>query len=346
MLTNRQLKILQLIIRLYTEQQEPIGSKTLLKETDLPFSSATIRNEMMRLEELGFLEKTHSSSGRIPSASGYRFYIDNMLPAISTNAIQNQDIQNMKSALNHRYHEISEIVDISAKMLSSLTNYTTIVLGPENKQSKLTGFRLVPLSDTQVMAILVTDKGFVENQIFNIPSSVPQDDLEKIVGILNQELVGLTLSEVFLKLQKDIPELIRTNISDRFDIMPILYALINRLEMEKMSIAGKNNLIDYFQQETERDQIKRVYDMIENATDLYELMTPTQQGIDIRFGSELNHESLKDLSFVTTTYQTTSGTGVIALIGPTNMQYSRVVGLMNAMSEELADCINHYFDDL
>ncbi|MBF0779877.1 MULTISPECIES: heat-inducible transcriptional repressor HrcA [unclassified Granulicatella] len=346
MLTDRQLKILQLIIRLYHEQQEPIGSKTLLQETDLPFSSATIRNEMMRLEELGFLEKMHSSSGRVPSSLGYRFYVDNMLPELVHNAIKKQDIQDMQAALRHRYHEISEIVDMSARMLSSLTNYTTIVLGPEKKQSKLTGFRLVSLSDTQVMAILVTDKGYVENQIFNVSQTLPQADLEKMVNILNDELVGLTLSEVFVKLQQDIPNVIRQHISARFDILPILYALIRRMEAENVVIAGKNNLIDYFQEETNRENIKQVYNIIENTDDLYELMMPTHSGIDIKFGSELKHASLKDLSFVTTTYQTKNGTGVIALIGPTNMQYSRVVGLMNAMSEELTDCINQYFEDL
>ncbi|MBS4750127.1 heat-inducible transcription repressor HrcA [Granulicatella sp. zg-ZJ] len=346
MLTERQLKILQLIIRLYAEQQEPVGSKTLLKEADLPFSSATIRNEMMKLEELGFLEKTHSSSGRIPSVLGYRFYVDNMLPAVQTANIQPQELTDIRQTLRHRYHEISEIVDISAKMLSNLTNYTTIVLGPETRQSKLTGFRLVPLSDTQVMAILVTDKGMVENRIFNIPASIIHDDLEKIVRILNDELVGLYLSEVYDKLQYDIPQLIRQNISEQFDILPILQELMTKMETDRMFIAGKTNLFDYIDYENSRTNLKNLYNMIENSSDLYQLMSPTHQGVDIKFGSELNHEAFKDLSFVTTTYETNNGKGVIALIGPTNMSYARVVGLMNALSEELSGSINQYFDDL
>lgn len=345
MLTDRQLKILQLIIRLYTEQHEPVGSKTLLKETDLPFSSATIRNEMMRLEELGFLEKTHSSSGRIPSESGYRFYIDNLLPA-NAYTIQQQEMMSMQQALRHRYQELSEIVDISANMLSQLTNYTTIVLGPEKKQSKLTGFRLVPLSDTQVMAIIVTDKGFVENQIFNIPTAMPTEDLEKVVRLLNDELVGLTLHEVYEKLKHDIPELIRKDLAIQIDILPIFLSLLHRMENDQLHIAGKNNLFDYFQNETDPNRLKQVYNMIENTDDLYELMSPSHTGVDIKFGSELKYDSLKNLSVVTTTYQTNNGTGVIALIGPTNMSYSRVVGLMNVMSEELSDSINKYFDNL
>lgn len=341
MLTDRQLKILQLVIRLYTEQHEPVGSKTLLSQADLPFSSATIRNEMMRLEELGFLEKTHSSSGRIPSVSGYRFYVDNLLPALD---MASHEIIDMKQAFRQRAQQINEIVDMSAKMLSSLTNYTTIVLGPETTKSKLTGFRLVPISGQQVMAILVTDKGVVENQLFTLPQGVSPDDIEKVIGILNKELVGLELSQVYDKLQHDIPMVIQQNLNVKFDILPILQSLMMRLEAERLFIAGKNNLIDYY--ENDRTHLKHVYDMLENANALYELMTPNQKGVDIKFGSELNHESFKDLSVVTTTYETNNGTGIIALVGPTNMSYSRVVGLMNAMSEELRDSINDYFEHL
>lgn len=223
MLTERQLLILQLIIRLYTQHQEPIGSRTVLLEGQLPYSSATIRNEMMKLEEMGFLEKTHLSSGRVPSILGYRYYVDNMLPVVAqTTKIAPQELQNIRTALRNRYHEMRDIVDMSAQMLSNLTNYTTIVLGPETKQSKLTGFRMVPLSETQVMAIIVTDKGFVENRIFNKPPNMSHEDIEKMVHILNAELVGLRLSEVYYKLQRDIPMLIRQNISAQFDILPIV----------------------------------------------------------------------------------------------------------------------------
>lgn len=341
MLTERQLKILQLVVRLYTEQHEPVGSKTLLSQADLPFSSATIRNEMMRLEELGFLEKTHSSSGRVPSVSGYRFYVDNLLPALD---LTQHEIVDMKQAFRQRSQQINDIVDMSAKMLSSLTNYTTIVLGPETTKSKLTGFRLVPISRQQVMAILVTDKGVVENQLFTLPQGVSPDDIEKVIGILNQELIGLELSQVYEKLQCDIPQVIQQNLNIKFDILPILQSLMMRLEAERLFIAGKNNLIDYY--ENDRTHLKHVYDMLENANALYELMMPNQKGVDIKFGAELKHESFKDLSVVTTTYETNNGTGVIALVGPTNMPYSRVVGLMNAMSEELRDSINDYFDHL
>lgn len=341
MLTERQLKILQLVVRLYTEQHEPVGSKTLLSQANLPFSSATIRNEMMRLEELGFLEKTHSSSGRVPSVSGYRFYVDNLLPALD---LTQHEIVDMKQAFRQRSQQINDIVDMSAKMLSSLTNYTTIVLGPETTKSKLTGFRLVPISGQQVMAILVTDKGVVENQLFTLPQGVSPDDIEKVIGILNQELIGLDLSQVYDKLQRDIPSVIQQNLNVKFDILPILQSLMMRLEAERLFIAGKNNLIDYY--ENDRTHLKHVYDMLENANALYELMTPNQKGVDIKFGSELKHESFKDLSVVTTTYETNNGTGIIALVGPTNMSYSRVVGLMNAMSEELRDSINDYFDHL
>lgn len=346
MLSHRQLDILKLIIRLYAIQQEPVGSKTLLKEAELPFSSATIRNEMMKLEELGFLEKTHSSSGRVPSVLGYKFYVEQMLPTIQKVGVEPDELKIIRDTLKQKYYEIDEMITISAKMLSHLTNYTSVVLGPEMRKSKLTGFRLVPLNRTQVMVILVTDKGAVENRTFNIPEDLSHEELEKMVDAINSQLIGLDLSEVFLKLQQDIPMMMKQSITQKFDILPILQGLITRLEEERISVAGKSNLFDYVNYDENKDVLKHIYKTIDNAHDLYALTNPNHKGIDIKFGQDLPNQSFKDLSVVTKTYHTTNGEGVIALIGPKNMSYDRVVGLMNAMSDELTDSINQYLDDL
>lgn len=346
MLSDRQLDILKLIIKLYAIQQEPVGSKTLLKETDLPFSSATIRNEMMKLEELGFLEKTHTSSGRVPSVMGYRFYVEQMLPTIQQVGVTQKELEVIRDTLKQKYYELDEMIDISAKMLSNLTNYTTVVLGPEMKRSKLVGFRVVSLNKMQVMIILVTDKGAVENRIFNIPEDVSHEEIESVVNTINQQLIGLDLAEVFVKLQQEIPNIMKQTMIEKFDVLPILQGLITRLKEERMSVAGKSNLFDYVDLEEDKDVLKLIYKTIDNAHDLYELANPKQKGIDIKFDQDLPNQSFKNLSVVTTTYDTTNGEGVIALIGPKNMSYDRVVSLMNAMSEELSDRINHYFDDL
>lgn len=346
MLSKRQLDILQLIIRLYAKQQEPVGSKTLLKEAALTCSSATIRNEMMKLEELGFLEKTHSSSGRVPSVQGYRFYVDNMLPTVQSFGIQPEELEHIKQALRHRYYAVNDMVDVSAKMLSHLTNYTTVILGPETSKSKLKGFRTVPISDTQMMMMLVTDKGTTENRLFTVPEGTQLEDLENMISLINKELVGLNLADVFMKLQLEIPELMRQKITQTFDILPILQGLITRMEEERIAVAGKSHLFDYVDVQENKQHIKHLYDMIDNSKDLFELVTPDQDGVGITFGSELQNDTLKGLSVVKTTYHTVQGDGLIALIGPKNMSYDRVVGLMNAMSDELSQSINDYFDEL
>ena len=146
---------------------QPVGSRSLAKKPEISFSSATIRNEMADLEELGFIEKTHTSSGRIPSEKGYRYYVDHLF---SPQKLDQQDIHTIKSIFAERIFELEKIVQKSAKILSELTNYTTIVLGPEVKENKLRKIQIVPLNNETAVAIIVTDTGHVENKVFQLPN--------------------------------------------------------------------------------------------------------------------------------------------------------------------------------
>ena len=180
MLTERQKLILSLIIQDFTNSGQPVGSKSLMEE-GVKASSATIRNDMKALEELGMLEKTHSSSGRIPSVSGYRYYVDHLLTPAK---VSNQEVAQIRNSLKKDIHEIDDIIQQSAKILSQVTSYTAFSLGPEMKDRTLTGFRIVPLNDRQILAIIVTDKGNVESQVFRVPENVESQDLEKMVHIV------------------------------------------------------------------------------------------------------------------------------------------------------------------
>ncbi|WP_145614435.1 heat-inducible transcriptional repressor HrcA, partial [Bacillus licheniformis] len=193
MLTNRQLLILQVIVNDFIRSAQPVGSRTLSKKEDITFSSATIRNEMADLEELGFIEKTHSSSGRIPSEKGYRYYVDHLL---SPGKLSKTDLNIIHSIFKEKIFELEKAVQKSAQVLSDLTNYTSIVLGPRLSENHLKQIQIVPIQPKKAVAILVTNTGHVENKTINFPAEVDLSDLEKLVNILNERLRGVPISEL------------------------------------------------------------------------------------------------------------------------------------------------------
>jgi heat-inducible transcriptional repressor len=341
LLTKRQLLILKEIVRLYTETGQPVGSKKLLEQLPIHISSATIRNEMVHLEDQGLLEKTHLSSGRIPSLRGYRYYLDHLVEPSSIDA---NDLAVIETSFDQSYHEIDQIVAQSAKILSSLTNYTAISLGPELKDLKLTGFRLVPLNDDQVMAILVTDNGTVENQIFSIPSGIDGDSLEKIIRIINDQLVGLPLMEVVNKLHHEIPQLLTKYMITPEGFLDIFGGVLKKAAQERYYVGGKMNLINTSTLK-DVDQLKALYSLIDQNQDLGQIIgAPADQPIEVRLGDEMTNDLLKNFSVITATYNVSEhGRGMIALLGPTSMPYSRMIGLLDVFRAELAKKITDYY---
>lgn len=346
MLTNRQLLILQLIIQIYTETLEPVGSKRLLQIAELPFSSATIRNEMSKLEELGYLEKNHTSSGRIPSNKGYRYYLDYILPNQKQQvslSVRNQ----IRDVLQKSTLEIQDVFRLSADILSTLTNYTTISFGPEAKSSTISGFRLVRLNPNQVMAILVISNGLVENKVYSIPGSVNDSDLDKVVRIINEELIGLPLDIVIKRLKTDLPILMNRYMNSQIQVVKVISEMMNQFETDRMHVAGRRYLLNYFDSHANVDHLKGIYQLMDDQAKLHQLVTNDNHDIQIRLGSEMDHPLLGDFSFITASYETpTHDTGLIALLGPKNMPYSNVLSIVKGLREELATTIEDYYRNL
>ncbi|MGB3160147.1 heat-inducible transcriptional repressor HrcA [Carnobacterium sp.] len=343
MLTERQILILKSIIFLYTNYGTPIGSKTLMNEAGLSYSSATIRNEMVRLEELGFIEKTHSSSGRIPSIKGYRFYVDHLIHPME---VQKKDLITIKKSFSNDFHQLDEIVIQSAEVLSQLTSYTAISLGPELKDSRLTGFRLVPLTENKVMVILVTDKGHVENQMFSLPKTIQPKDLEKMVNIFNERLVGHTLIEVFKKLETEIPALINKYAKSAAGISSALDTFILQTGRDQIHVGGRMNMLDY-SNGMNVEKFKLIYSLMEDQRDLAHLLTPPQSGIEVKIGQELDDERFEGFSLITASYNVIGyGTGMIALLGPTSMPYSKMISLVDVFRNELSKKVMDYYHSM
>lgn len=342
MLTQRQQNILRLIIKNYTQTGQPVGSKKLMEE-GIDASSATIRNEMKALEDRGLLQKTHSSSGRIPSLLGYRFYVDHLLKPTRVNK---NDMQTIKASFGGEFHEINEIIQQSATILSELTSYTALSLGPDLKDRKLTGFRVVPLNNRQIMAIIVTDKGNVESQIFTIPATVKSSDLEKMVQIINDKLVGEPLMTVYQRLRTEIPMILHKYFQTTEGILDLFDSMLGHAFEEKVFVGGRMNLLDYEPQQ-DVHQFKSIYSFMKDPEELMQLMAPTDNAIKIRIGDELGNELLQNMSLIQATYSISGhGTGMIALLGPTSMQYSKMFGLIDAFRQELASKLADYYRSL
>ncbi|KAF1302880.1 heat-inducible transcriptional repressor HrcA [Enterococcus saccharolyticus] len=342
MLTERQETILRLIIQNYTNLGQPVGSKKLM-EDGVEASSATIRNEMKNLEDAGLLSKTHSSSGRVPSITGYRYYVDHLL---KPSQVDKKEIEIIRQSFGREFHEINEIIQQSANILSTLTSYTTLSLGPDVKDRKLTGFRMIPLNNRQVIAIIVTDKGNVESQVFTIPKYLNSEDLEKMVRIINDKLIGEPLLTVYHRLRTEIPMNLHKYFQTTDGVLDLFEEMLNHIFEDKIFVGGRMNLLN-FEQNQNVEQFRSMYSFMKNTDNLNQLLAPRDGAIQIRIGSELGDELLNNMSMIQASYDIEGhGKGTIALLGPTSMPYSKMFGLMDVFRKELALTLADYYRTL
>lgn len=342
LLTDRQLLILQVLVDDFIQSAQPVGSRSLSKKKGISFSSATIRNEMADLEDLGFIEKTHTSSGRIPSEKGYRYYVDHLL---SPQRLNQQEIIMIKSIFAERIFEYEKIIQKSAKILSELTNYTSIVLGPAANVNKLKRIQIVPINKETVVAIFVTDSGHVENRTLHLPASIDAGELEKTVNILNDRLMNVPLKELNDKIYKEVAALLRQHIRN-FDLM--LHTVAETFKMptnEKLFFGGKANILsqpDFH----DLDKIRNLMNMIEHEDWVYDLIKKNPTGINVKIGTENNSSAMENCSLITATYSVgTEKLGTIAILGPTRMEYSRVISLLKFLSSDLTSVLTNLYQN-
>ena len=345
MLTERQELILKTIINDFTQTHDPVGSKTVMNQLPIKVSSATIRNEMAILEDKGLIEKTHLSSGRVPSTEGYRYYLDNLVEPLQISSSVYKKIINQ---LDQPFHQVNDIVQEAVKILSDLTNYTAFAEGPENSDLTITGFRIVPLFSRQIMAILGTSDGDVHDQVYNLPNNIHGDDIERAVRMINDELVGKTLDQVtpgFLK--KALGKKLKAaHVSELIDLVE---DVISDAASEQMYVDGQINLLNNISL-SDVSNLRSLYEMIEHNDLISSLLDREQNSksdrypVRVSLGSELSNDLLKDYSLLTAEYSVgTHGKGIIALLGPDNMPYSQVIGLLEYFRNELSKKLLDYY---
>lgn len=340
MLTKRQLNILQLIIQLYTTTGVPVGSKTLMNH-GIDASSATIRNDMMVLENQGLITKTHSSSGRVPSVAGYRYYVDHLLEPEEISKTQWSDIQQF---FQQKFYAMDEVIEKSARELSKLTKYTAFSSSPEMKERKLMEFRAVPLRNHQIIAVVVTSTGNSESHIFRLPENMDSEEVEKVFRLINDQLIGENISSVYQKLHHEIPILIERYFSFHGGMKEFFDMLLDQAFEERIFVSGKMNLLD-FGSVTDVDQFKSIYTLVSDPELFTEWILPSNQEFEIRIGQELENELLSDMALISTTYEVNGyGKGTIALLGPKNMPYAKNVGLLDTFRSELSKRLTKYYE--
>lgn len=334
-LDDRKLKILQAIIRNYLETGEPVGSRTISKFTDLNLSSATIRNEMSDLEELGFIIQPHTSSGRIPSDKGYRLYVDMLLHE------KVQEVEDMKELLIQKADKLESLLQQVAKLLAVNTQYTTMVTTPQYKK-KVKFIQLTEVDDNQLLAVIVFERNIVKNKIIKVTTSLNKETLLKLNIVLNTFLQGLDLGEINLPVISQMKEQAgeyRTLVNDILDA--IMQAVAEEDDIEVYT-SGTTNILRY-PELSDREKACDLLYTLEEKKVLSEFIQDRMEdeesrGIQVYIGDETPVDSMKDCSVVTATYEIEEGVyGKVGIIGPKRMDYQKVVGTLQSLMMQLDD---------
>ncbi|NOU72420.1 heat-inducible transcriptional repressor HrcA [Paenibacillus sp. LMG 31458] len=340
MLTERQRMILSAIIDDYVRSAEPIGSRSISKRGNVGFSPATIRNEMSDLEEMGYLEQPHTSAGRIPSHKGYRYYVDHLL---QHGTLHNNDLDSMKGAFAERIQEMEGVIQHVAGMLSSLTNYTSIVLGPEVFSTTLKHLQIIPLSETTAVAIIVMNTGHVENKTVSIPEGIRMSEIEKVVNILNAKLKNVPLIEFKSRLYNEISSELSKYVNGYQELLAVVESVLQSNEKDRVFLSGMTNMLTQ-PEFKDVDKVKSIFDLLEEAPTLIKLFTSSNEGIEIKIGAENSIEAINNCSLITASYSIgDKPLGTIGILGPTRMEYGRVISLMEHLSKHLEVVLGRWY---
>lgn len=338
MLTSRQITIFKAIVDAFVETAEPVGSKYLLERYQLPYSSATIRNEMAALEDYGYLEKTHTSSGRIPSVDGYKYYVETLTDFKIEDTIKNQ----MQTIFSERGRTLNEVVKESCEMLSQLTHLTSIALGPDARNESLQNITIVPISNERVSVIIVTDMGHVENKTFILDGTYSYEDLISCVGVMNEMLIGTPINQVIIRLEKDVKPIISSRIQEHEVLFRAFLEAFVKFASKDVYFSGKENML-YQPEFNDVNKLRRLVSAFENSQMWQSIGLNEEEGVTVKIGQPLPLTELEDVSVISGSFKTGShSSGTISVIGPTRMPYEQVVSLVDYVSKNIEEL---FFDD-
>ena len=336
-LDERKLKILQAIIRNYLETGEPVGSRTISKYTDLNLSSATIRNEMADLEELGYIVQPHTSAGRIPSDKGYRLYVDTLLEE------KNQEVESMRELLIEKTDKVENLLKQVAKALAVNTNYASMITTPQYRSRKVKFIQLTQMEEMQLLAVIVLEGNIVKNKMLYAEEPLDKEIVLKLNIVMNTFLQGLDLSEINLALIQKMKEQAAGYGNVVSDILDAVAQAIGEEDDVQIYTSGATNILKY-PELSDKERASELLSAFEEKKQLTELVALPGEGdhnnraIQVYIGNETPVESMRDCSVVTATYEIEDGVyGKIGIVGPKRMDYERVVGTLQTLMVQLDD---------
>lgn len=332
----RKFRILQAIIDDYILTAIPVGSRTISKKYEMGLSSATIRNEMSDLEELGYLDQPHVSAGRIPSAKAYRLYVDRLL---QSGAIQSGDAADVRTYFTNRAQQMEDVISRAAQVLSGLTHYTSLVMSPKGAELRIRNLQLVPVSSQSALLVIVTDGGIMRDTVIRVGGDLDADALYAVSRTLTERLSGHTVSEA-LALIRETERDMRAENSLLGGVADFLDAVDGDGARGKLALGGPSNILN-FPEYSDVEKAKGFLSVLETKEKLLRLMeSHGEMAFTVRIGPETGVPELEDCSLVTATYRLSDNThGTIGVIGPTRMQYGRVLSVLSAMGQQLSDLL-------
>lgn len=327
MITTRQEELLKLIVENYIKTARPVSSKALCQK--LNCSSATVRNEMAALENFGLIEKMHTSSGRIPSDKGYRYYVDNIM---KPKELTGEDMLRLKQIFSNNALVLSDAILKSMEIVSELTNYTAVVLGKSSDDNRIAKVEVVSIDDNKMIAIIITDKGHVENRNVVIEDGISKAEVKRVIEIIDKMIVGVTLSEVSNVLEFEIKPIINRCVKEHEALYNAFYTAFSDFTPKpNIKVSGANNLL----MEPEFNDAEKIRNLLNKFDDkeLIKNIKEEDDEIKVYIGSENSIDD--DISVIKTYYYHDGEEGTIALIGPKRMEYGRAEALLNYIKENI-----------
>ena len=334
---ERKRKILRAIVQDYIATAEPIGSRTIARKFDLGVSPATIRNEMADLEDLGLIEQPHTSSGRVPSDAGYRYFVDCLMDPQTVSDEQKEIIERESSK---RIHEIQEVISHTSRLLSELTNLTSIVLGPQKGKSTFGKMHFLPYQPGQVILVIVKENGTVENHIVDIGENLTTEELQQVAGVFNQKMRGYSLSQVKRSLLHEIyDELSRQRLLIDNTLDMLREILDDNEQEERIYLGGTLNMLNQ-PEFKDLGKVKTLFKVFEENESLKKLLHPYQEGLNVTIGGENTLKEFKGCSVISATYKVNGLTiGAVGVLGPTRMDYGKAIAIVDFMTRSLTEIL-------
>jgi len=336
---KRKIQILEAIINDYINTGEPVGSRTTAKKYDLGVGSATIRNEMSDLEDMGYLEQPHTSAGRIPSSKGYRLYVDSLMQQARIS--EEEQLQIKKYIIDSAMLEVDKIVKQASTLLSELTNLTCVVQTPSVMKSYIKSVQLLRVDDNNLISVIVTDSGVIKNHRIKTKKIPSMEQLQVINKVINKRLVNLTIQDINLEVINNLKSDLM-GYDDLFNaIVPVLYETLKEDNSSEIFMEGTTNIFNY-PEYNNIDNAKQILNLLYNKDYVVELLAP-KGGLSIKIGDENYIPEAKNCSVISAQYSLGDRPmGTIGLIGPRRINYSRVIAIMAQVMKELNDALKDH----